>query len=62
MIGVGRLRARQEDLRSVLERHDTLATMPTGTDKSLYYQLPALHLEGNAGRFAADRADERSGG
>jgi ATP-dependent DNA helicase RecQ len=47
MFGIARLRAGQEDIiRSVLERRDTPATMPTGASKSLCYQLPALHLDG----------------
>jgi superfamily II DNA helicase RecQ len=46
MCGIARLRAGQEDIiRSVLERSDTLATMPTGAGKSLCYQLSALHLD-----------------
>jgi ATP-dependent DNA helicase RecQ len=40
-------RAGQEDLvRAVLEGHDVLAVMPTGSGKSLGFQLPALLLPG----------------
>ena len=47
MFGIARLRAGQEDnIRSVLERCDTLATVLTGAGKSLCYELPALHLDG----------------
>src|SRR5207247_3205993 len=40
-------RAGQEDLvRAVVEGHDVLAVMPTGSGKSLGFQLPALLLPG----------------
>jgi len=40
-------RAGQEDLvRAVLDGHDLLAVMPTGSGKSLGFQLPALLLPG----------------
>src|SRR5436309_262256 len=40
-------RAGQEDLvRAVVEGHDVLAVMPTGSGKSLGFQLPAVLLPG----------------
>lgn len=44
---VSSFRPGQEDVvRSVLSRRDTVAIMPTGSGKSLCYQLPGLHLHG----------------
>src|SRR4029078_6464177 len=45
--GYTSFRAGQEDLvRAVLDGHDLLAVMPTGSGKSLGFQLPALLLPG----------------
>jgi ATP-dependent DNA helicase RecQ len=47
VFGVERLRAGQQDvIDSVLDRKDTLAIMPTGSGKSLCYQIPAKILSG----------------
>ncbi|MGK5037480.1 RecQ family ATP-dependent DNA helicase [Janthinobacterium sp. LB3P118] len=47
VFGVARLRAgQQEVIDSVLAGQDTLAIMPTGSGKSLCYQLPAALLPG----------------
>ncbi len=47
VFGVAAFRAGQEEVvRSVLDGRDTLAIMPTGSGKSLCYQLPGLHLKG----------------
>jgi ATP-dependent DNA helicase RecQ len=48
VFGVERLRAGQEQvIDSVLAGHDTLAIMPTGSGKSLCYQIPASILKGS---------------
>ena len=45
--GIPALRHGQEEvIRAVLEGKNTLAVMPTGSGKSLTYQLPALVLPG----------------
>src|SRR6478609_7772090 len=45
--GYTSFRAGQEDLvRAVLDGHDVLAVMPTGSGKSLGFQLPAILLPG----------------
>jgi ATP-dependent DNA helicase RecQ len=47
VFGVEQFRPGQEAVvRTVLEGRDTVAIMPTGSGKSLCYQLPGLHLHG----------------
>jgi ATP-dependent DNA helicase RecQ len=49
MFGLAHLRpGQQEVIENVLKGRDTLAVMPTGSGKSLCYQLPALKLPGTA--------------
>ena len=53
----------EEIVRAVLAGRDVLAVMPTGSGKSLGYQLPALLLAGlDPRRLAAHRAHEGPGG
>ena len=48
VFGVEEFRPGQEDVvRAILSGRDTLAVMPTGSGKSLCYQLPGLHLKGS---------------
>src|SRR3954470_24621632 len=47
VFGVHAFRPGQKEVvESVLSGRDTLAIMPTGSGKSLCYQLPGLHLQG----------------
>jgi ATP-dependent DNA helicase RecQ len=47
VFGVQHFRPGQEEVvRTVLEGRDAVAIMPTGSGKSLCYQLPGLHLRG----------------
>jgi len=47
--GFSKFKGLQEDvIRSIVERENTFAIMPTGGGKSLCYQLPALMTEGTA--------------
>jgi ATP-dependent DNA helicase RecQ len=49
IFGLAHLRPGQREvIESVLNGRDTLAVMPTGSGKSLCYQLPALSLPGTA--------------
>src|SRR5690242_15357809 len=49
VFGLSHLRPGQEEvIQNVLNKRDTLAVMPTGSGKSLCYQLPALNLPGTA--------------
>ncbi len=49
IFGLANLRPGQKEvIQSVLDGRDTLAVMPTGSGKSLCYQLPALNLSGTA--------------
>jgi ATP-dependent DNA helicase RecQ len=47
VFGVNQFRQGQEEvIRAVMEGRDAVAIMPTGSGKSLCYQLPGLHLRG----------------
>ena len=63
VFGFSDFRPGQEDvLAATLAGEDVLAVMPTGSGKSLCFQLPAIVRGGlTLGGFAADRADARPG-
>ncbi len=44
--GYDRLRSGQEVIQAVIDGHDALAVMPTGSGKSAIYQIAALQLPG----------------
>ena len=45
--GLETFRPKQKEIiESVLEKHNTLGVLPTGSGKSLCYQVPALMLDG----------------
>jgi RecQ family ATP-dependent DNA helicase len=49
VFGFARFRANQQEVcRAAIERQDLLLVMPTGSGKSLCYQLPAIALGGTA--------------
>ena len=47
VFGVNQFRPGQEQvIRAVIDGRDAVTIMPTGSVKSLCYQLPGLHLRG----------------
>jgi superfamily II DNA helicase RecQ len=63
VFGFNGFRPGQEEIvQAVLDGENVLAVMPTGSGKSLCYQLPALaRPRAHAGDLAADCADARPG-
>ncbi len=51
----------REIIEAVMAGRDCLGVMPTGAGKSVTYQIPARLLGRDAGGFAPDLVDERSG-